>query len=211
MRNPPRSPLTRLPFAHKLTGALIGGATALALLAGCSHVPVMSIPALASINFQTTQFSALRAAIEMPDMLVPQPQAVRLNIELAIEDEVAEQRSYALIQTFSAEGTRMHGLSPESGRHAFIYRLSEADQLGMEAIRSAMLAAEQAGQNGSLNLRVSVEDVCARTRLPDDRLLIDVYLMTSETGRFVRTLDGFDLRELGASGIDFEQGLSLCD
>jgi hypothetical protein len=91
-----------------------------------------------------------------------------------------------------------------------VYRLSNADQLGMESIRRAMATAEQAGQSGSLSLRVGVEDICFSAPPPDDRMLIDVYLMTSETGRFVRTLDGFDLRELGGSGVDLETGITLC-
>lgn len=202
--------LSHLPLPRKLTIAAFSCATALTLFAGCSHVPILSIPALASIDFRTTQFQMLRAAIEMPDMLVPKPESVRLNVELTIEDEVAEQRSYALIQTSFAESTEMGGFVPEAGRHAFIYRLTEADQLGMEAIRRAIFAAEEAGQEGGLRLQVSVEDVCANAPLPGDALLIDVFLKTSETERFVRTLDGFDLREMSDPGVNLEQSIWSC-
>lgn len=182
----------------------------LATLAGCGHVPILSVPALASIDFRTTEFQALRAAVEMPDMLVPRPAGVRLNVELTIEGEVAEQRSYALVQMSSAQSAQVHGFAPETGRHAFIYRLTDADQLGMESIRQAIFAAEEAGQSGGLSLRVSVEDVCVSAALPEDALLVDVFLMTSETGRFVRTLDGFNLRELSDPGVSLEQSMRPC-
>lgn len=208
--------LHHFPLPRKRTIAAFGCASALALFAGCSHVPILSIPALASIDFRTTQFQMLRAAIEMPDMLIPQPEAVRLNVELTIEDEVAEQRSYALIQTGSSDQTGSsgrgdrQGFPPEDGRHTFIYQLSDADQLGMESIRRAIFAAEAANQEGGLSLRVSVEDVCASAPVPDEQLLVDVFLMTSETGRFVRTLDGFDLRELNDPDVNLEQSIWSC-
>lgn len=180
------------------------------LLSGCGHVPIRSIPALAAIDFQTTQFEDLRAAIEMPTSLVPQPGGVRLNVRLTIEGAVAEERSYALLQTSSAQAPEIHDLEPLSGRHAFVYRLSQEDQLGMDAIRRATQAARQAGQNGSLSLRVSVEDICASGPLDQDQLLIDVFLKTSETGRFVRTLDGYDLRELHAVDVGLEESVRPC-
>lgn len=181
------------------------------IFSGCGHVPIRSIPALAAIDFQTTQFEDLRAAIEMPTTLLPQPGGVRLNINLTIEGAVAEERSYALVQTASAQASEAHNIEPSSGRHAFIYRLSQEDQLGMDAIRRTMQEARQAGQSGSLSLRVSVEDICT-TGMPDeDQLLIDVFLRTSETGSFVRTLNGYDLRELHAADVGLEENVRPCE
>lgn len=180
------------------------------ILAGCGHVPIRSIPALAAIDFRTTQFQDLRAAIELPDALMPQPGGVRLNVELSIEGAVAEERSYALIQTASSLNVQSHGIVPEAGRHAFIYQLTEEDQMGMNAIRRAIFAAEQAGQSGSLTIAVGVDDICARAPLADGRLLVDVFLKSSETGRFVRTLDGYDVRELGAVDVGLEADLRPC-
>lgn len=198
-----------LPLFKRLPG-IIAPLAMLGLLTACGHVPMRSIPALAAIDFRTTQFQALRAAIELPDTLLPRPGGVRLNVVLSIEGAVAEERSYALIQTSLAQGEQALAIAPQAGRHAFIYRLTDADQMGMDAIRRAILTAEQAGQSGSLNLRVSVENICARAPLDDDQLLVDVFLKTSETDRFVRTLDGYDLRELGAADAGIEESIRLC-
>ncbi|MFN3170034.1 MAG: hypothetical protein ACE37E_05000 [Hyphomicrobiales bacterium] len=192
-----------LPSFPKLTSACLGAATALALLAGCSHVPVMSIPALASIDFQTTQFSALRAAIEMPAVLVPNIDGVRLNVTLSIEGAVAEERSYALVgQDLASLQTDLPEAS--SDRHIFVYALSPEDQLGMDAIRRAVEAAKANDRSGSLAISVSVDEMCAAGSLPDGPLRVDVFLKTSETNRFVRTLDGFDLREISIDGLEEE-------
>lgn len=53
----PLSVLSRGSISRKITAAVLGGATALALLAGCSHVPITSVPALAAIDFQTTELA----------------------------------------------------------------------------------------------------------------------------------------------------------
>lgn len=191
----PYQPFNGLP-------AILASLTLLALLTACGHVPMRSIPALTAIDFRTTQFQALRAAIEMPEALVPQPGGVRLNVRLSIEGAVSEERSYALVQTSSAHSEQAHGIVPEEGRHAFIYQLTQEDQMGMNAIRRVISTAEQAGQRGSLSITVGVDDICARAPLDDGELLVDVFLKSSETGRFVRTLDGYDLRELG--GIQYD-------
>lgn len=191
---------------HAFAGLALAGI----VLAGCGHVPMRSIPALAAIDFRTTEFQALRAAIELPDALMPQPGGVRLNVVLSIEGAVAEERSYALIQTSLAQSEQAQAFAPQAGRHAFIYRLTNADQMGMDAIRRAILTAEQAGQSGSLSLSVGVENICARAPLGDDRLLVDVFLKSSETGRFVRTLDGYDLHELGAADVRIEESIRPC-
>jgi hypothetical protein len=188
------------PFSRTLTGAMIG-ATALALLAGCSHVPLTSVPALAAIDFETTQFGALRAAIEMPAALVPKIDGVRLNVRLTIEGAVAEERSYALVgQDLASLQTDL----PQAGRdrHTFVYALTPDDQRGMDAIRRAVETAKANQQRGSLGVSVSVDEMCVAGDLPDGPLRVDIFLKTSETNRFVRTLDGFDLREISIDGLD---------
>jgi hypothetical protein len=176
-------------------------ATALALLAGCSHVPLTSVPALVAIDFETTEFGALRAAIEMPAVLVPRPDGVRLNVNLAIEGAVAEERSYVLI---GHDVTSLQTALPEAGtgRHTFVYALSAEDQRGMDAIRRAVEVAKANQQTGSLSVSISVEEMCAAGSFPEGPLRVDIFLKTSETNRFVRTLDGFDLREISIEGLD---------
>ncbi|MEO0382276.1 MAG: hypothetical protein AAF234_01880 [Pseudomonadota bacterium] len=195
--------LPRIPLPRKLISASLGAATALALLSGCSHVPVMSIPALAAIDFETTQFSVLRAAITMPAALVPQPEGVRLNVNLTIEGVVAEERSYVLV---GQDVASLQSDLPEAGRgrHTFVYALSVEDQRGMDAIRRAIEVAEANQQSGSLGVSISVEDMCAASSPPEGPLRVDIFLKTSETNRFVRTLDGFDLREISIDGLDDE-------
>ena len=202
MRNAIQSSL-----ASRVMTSLFCAAVLTALLTACSHVPVRSVPALAAIDFETTQFDALRAAVEMPRFLTPQPGSVRLNVTLTIEGAIAEERSYVL-QEMAATDLAEDLPNVEEDRHAFVYALSHTDQMGLDAIRRAVETAKTNRQSGSLSLGIEVQDICT-TETPDDGpLRVDVFLMTSETGRFVRTLDGFDLREVTPAS--FDESLPEC-
>lgn len=209
----PRSPLSihRHLFHCKprTKGTLAAGFVAAALLAGCAHVPVLSLPALAAIDIETTRFDVLRAAVEMPRVLEPGPDGVRLNVKLTIEGELAEERSYALLHQ-SAKSLVRH--LPDAGpdRHTFVYALSEEDQRGMTAIRQAVETAKAQDQRGSLAVNIEVSDLCTRGVLPEGRLLVDVFLYTSETERFIRTIDGYDLREISGGDLSDPQTLARC-
>lgn len=187
--------------------SLLSGAFAIGLLTACSHVPIRSVPALAAIDFETTQFSALRAAVEMPDFLIPQPDGVRLSVTLSIEGSVTDERSYVL-QEIEAANIADDLPNVEEDRHAFVYALSHTDQTGLEAIRRSVEVAKANQQSGSLSLEVSVQDICTTEPLDDEPLRVDVFLMTSETGRFIRTLDGFDLHQMATEAI--KESLPTC-
>jgi hypothetical protein len=186
---------------------LMASALALCLLAACAHVPLPSLPALAAIDFETTQFSALRAAVDMPATIRPLPGGVRLDLRLTIEGEVAEERSYVLAQQ-EAASLETDLPQAEPGRHAFVYALEPEDQRGMEAIRQAVETAKARDQRGSLVVNVSVRALCTTAALPEGPLLVDVFLLTSETGRFIRTLDGFDIRQV--AGETLPEQLPAC-
>lgn len=139
----------------------------------------------------------------MPAALVPKIDGVRLNVRLTIEGAVAEERSYALVgQDLTSVQTDLP--QADGDRHTFIYALSPDDQRGMDAIRRAVEVAKANQQSGSLSVSVSVDEMCVAGDLPDGPLRVDVFLKTSETNRFVRTLDGFDLREISTDGLDEE-------
>ena len=202
MKNAIQTPLTGRVITSLLSAAVLTG-----LLTACSHVPVRSVPALAAIDFETTQFNALRAAVEMPRFLVPEPDSVRLNVTLTIEGTIAEERSYVL-REMAATHFANDLPNVEEDRHAFVYALSHTDQMGLDAIRRSVETAKANRQSGSLSLGIEVQDICT-TETPDDGpLRVDVFLMTSETGRFIRTLDGFDLREVTPAS--FDESLPRC-
>ncbi|MEM6381806.1 MAG: hypothetical protein AAF739_03965 [Pseudomonadota bacterium] len=159
-------------------------------------MPLRSVPALSTIDFETTAFQQLNARVELPQQLVPRAEGTRFNVTLTLEEEVVESRSFVLVRNDSDRASAMAQPTVAPGRQSYTFSLAPADQLSLEDIRRKMLEAKAAERTGSLALAVAVTDVCAKGDLPDGPLLVDVYLKTSETERFVRTLDGYDLREL---------------
>ena len=189
--------------------ALITGAT----LAACTHVPITAYPALAAINFATTDLSSLRAAVEMPNSIQPTDEGVRLNLNLSVEGDLVEERSYVLQREQASDATVPHP-TPVAGRQIYVYRLSQTDQRGLEAVRADVLDRKEDGQRGSLSIGVAVEEMCEIERRDGEtaanNLPVDVFLRTSETDRFVRTLDGFDLNELRAGDDPIIPSLPTC-
>ncbi len=49
-------------------------------LAGCSSVPLTSIPRLARIDAKTTDLSMLRVAVQLPKVLRPRSGGVKLDV-----------------------------------------------------------------------------------------------------------------------------------
>lgn len=201
-------------LSRKLPASIVSGATALAVLAGCSHVPIMSIPALAAIDFATTDLASLRAAVEMPNTLMPTAEGVRLDLRLVVDGSLIEERSYVLEREDAADAMVLHPV-PVQGRQIFVYRLSDTDQQGLDAIRADVMDRQAAGQGGSLSIGVAVNDMCRLGTETEgantpDTMPVDVFLRTSETDRFVRTLDGFDLTELQAGDDPIIGALPLC-
>ncbi|MBV6658931.1 MAG: hypothetical protein KI785_14305 [Devosiaceae bacterium] len=138
----------------------------------------------------------MMALVDLPAQLQPQMDSARLNVVLTIEGSVVEERSFVLVQHSAGSDADLAGHTVDDGRHAFTYSLAPNDARSLGAIRRAVAAAKQADQRGSLTMGVGLTDLCADDFLPDGPLLVDVFLKTSETGRYVRTLDGYDLREL---------------
>lgn len=203
MTAPPReAPGAKKKGVRARTKPLLLCALLSGLLTACAHVPVTSLPALAAINFATTDLSTLRAAVEMPSTLMPAAEGVRLNLSLVVEGNLIEERSYVLEREEAADAAVPHPV-PVEGRQVFVYRLSDTDKQGLDAIRADVLNRKAAGQGGSLTIGVAVEDMCRLGNEGDSAdapgaMPVDVFLRTAETDRFVRTLDGFDLAELQA-------------
>ena len=175
-------------------------------LVGCAHVPPLSLPALAAIDFETTDFADLRVAVDLPRQIVPLAEGVRMAVTLTIDGAIAHERSYVLVDTTPSAET------PPStpGRAIYAYGLSGEDQRGMDAIRAAVADARAKQQGGSLAVQFRVEKACASGAVPDGPLPVDVYLRTSETGSYVRTLDGFDLREVPSGAVATLDDLEPC-
>jgi hypothetical protein len=117
-------------------------------LAACSSVPLTSIPALSRIDFGTTDFTALRAGLRLPDFLRPQPDGVELEVTLRVAGSPDEKSRFPLVE-WSAGSLPDEG---QVGKRDFIYRLSDQDSRRFDVIREKTRVARQQNKRGSVDL-----------------------------------------------------------
>jgi hypothetical protein len=170
-----------------------GLASAAALmLAGCSSVPLTSIPPLARIDAKTTDLSMLRVAVQLPDALRPRSGGVKLDVVTKLAGEPEAKTSFAMMEM--NEARERTGLpAPPQGASTYAYRLSPTDAARFETLRASMIEQGKQGKRGSMGLGVGAREFCRANAAPQASLPVTIYLMTSETKSFVPVVKDFDL------------------
>ncbi|QIP09067.1 hypothetical protein [Bradyrhizobium symbiodeficiens] len=170
---------------------VLGSAAALAL-AGCSSVPLTSIPRLARIDAKTTDLSMLRVAVQLPEVLRPRSGGVKLDVVAKVAGEAEAKTSFSMMET--SEARDGGGLpAPPQGSSTHAYRLSPADAARFEALRTAMVEQGKQGRRGSMGLGLAAKEFCLANATPQASLPVTIYLMTSETKSFVPVVRDFDM------------------
>lgn len=211
----PASLFTRLAPASAQTAPisapLLAGAIA-ALLAGCGHVPLRSIPKLMKIDFDTTALQDLRAAVLVPAQLRPAPKGVTMTVTALPATGGKHERIYALEPVTDA--AELAQLPPhDAGKMRLIaYRLNPRDAAQLDVFRQEMkMVAKQNGQKNKGSLGISADKVCHTETLPQGPLYMTSYLKTSETGEYVVAAKDVDLREMAATHkIDLGTAIPPC-
>lgn len=168
---------------------------AVAMLAGCSTVPLGSLLPLSRIDIRTTNLGVLRVALQMPDVLKPRPNGVKLDVVTKVRGEPDRWASFHLVET--AMGSDRPGMA-KAARKGFtthLYRLSPADIARLEALRSAMAGKLKQGKSASLGFGIATKEFCRLGALPSGPLLTTTHIWTSETGRYVVASEDMDLRK----------------
>jgi len=170
---------------------VLASAAALAL-AGCSSVPLTSIPRLARIDAKTTDLSMLRVAVQLPEVLRPRSGGVKLDVVTKVVGEAETRTSFAMMEM--SEARDRAGLpAPPEGSAIHAYRLSPGDAARFEALRAAMFEQGRQGKRGSMGLGVAAKEFCRANAAPQAALPVTIYLMTSETKSFVPVVSDFDM------------------
>jgi hypothetical protein len=175
---------------NRLVRVLASAATL--MVAGCSAVPLTSIPRLARIDARTTDLSMLRVAVQLPDALRPRSGGVKLDVVTKVAGEAETKTSFAMMEM--SEARERAGLpAPPQGSSTYAYRLSPADAARFEALRASMIEQGKKGRRGSMGLGVAAREFCRANAGPPASLPVTIYLMTSETKGFVPVVRDFDL------------------
>ncbi|MBR0730397.1 hypothetical protein M2189_006549 [Bradyrhizobium japonicum] len=162
------------------------------MLAGCSSVPLTSIPPLARIDARTTDLSMLRVAVQLPDALRPRSGGVKLDVVAKVAGEAETKTSFAMME-MSDPRDRAGLPAPPQGSSTYAYRLSPGDAARFEALRASMVEQGKQGKRGSMGLGVAAREFCRANAAPQGSLPVTIYLMTSETKSFVPVVRDFDL------------------
>lgn len=198
---------------HSVPIAGIAAAGLLAsLLAGCGHVPLLSLPKLMKIDFETTALHELRAAVLVPEQIKPAPKGVTMTVTVVPATGGKHERNYALeLITDPVELTQLPPQVPGKTR-LLAYRLNQRDAAQLDAFRQEMQAMrQQSGQKGKGAIGISANKMCQTGPLPGGPLHMTSYLKTSETGEYVVAASNVDLREMATSHkIDLATAIPPC-
>lgn len=163
------------------------------LLAGCGSVPLGSLPKLSRIDAETTDLSALRVALRVPDAIGPRPRGVNMDVALRMTGEPEQKTTFLLTET--RDQADLTGLPPanQSGYSTYSFRLSPEDVARFEAIRATALSNRHSGKKGSMDIAIATKEFCRIGALPKGPLLASTYLKTSETKTYVTLTRDLDL------------------
>lgn len=175
---------------NRLVRVLVSSAAL--MLAGCSAVPLTSIPPLARIDARTTDLSMLRVAVQLPDAWRPRSGGVKLDVVTKVAGEAEAKTSFAMMEMSEARD-RADLPAPAQGSSTYAYRLSQIDAARFEALRASMIEQGKKGKRGSMGLGVAAREFCRANPAPQASLPVTIYLMTSETKSFVPVVRDLDL------------------
>lgn len=167
-------------------------------VSGCSKVPVTSMMKLARVDFETTELSALRAAILLPKGVRPLPGTGRLAVALRQKDGAMENHVFELAEIEDAEALMLNEESGGASR-VFAYTLSPQAVRTLDRLRSDALAARASGQTGSKMTLSIAAGACHVAGPPSGPIPITTFLKTEETKSFVPLVRRVDLRNLAGN------------
>src|SRR5262245_12386261 len=177
------------------------------LLAGCTHMPVMSMIKLAQVDFSSTDPAALRAAVKLPRGLQPRAQGTVLRISVKTTDGQELTQEFAL-QEISDQSERLPLLRTETspGTHIVVYRINPTDLPRLADFRAKALAQPRVRGGGTLS---SQPQACRSGEIAPGPILFSTFLRAAEIGEYIALTRDVDLRTL-APGRDLAAIIPPC-
>ena len=171
--------------------------------AGCSHVPITSLPRLAAFDPATADLSTLRAAVRAPDALRPVPGGAVLTMTFWRAGAETQKTTVAAVLEEDGDAALRAALKTDEkpGFRITVFRLSEDGRRRLEVAREEMrsLKAQEAAKGGRVrgSLSVGVKG-CSAGPLPDGPILLSTYLRPGPSDAFIPLVVDLDLKALAA-------------
>ncbi|MFG1237110.1 hypothetical protein V5F63_07855 [Xanthobacter autotrophicus DSM 597] len=185
-------------------------------VAACSHVPISSLPQLATLDLETADLTVLRAAVRAPKEIAPVPGGAFVVMSYWRQGEEAGKTVVQATLEVETDPKALAALKEEerAGMRITVFRLTDEGRRKLEAARSAALALKSdelaKGRRASGSLAVSAEG-CVRGALPAGPLLLSTYLRLKPGGNFVTLIQDIDLRGLLAQAGSDESAMKPCE
>lgn len=185
-------------------------------VAACSHVPISSLPQLATLDLETADLTVLRAAVRAPKEIAPVPGGAFVVMSYWRQGEEARKTVVQATLEVETDPKALAALKDEerAGMRITVFRLTDEGRRKLEAARSAALALKSdelaKGRRASGSLAVSAEG-CVRGALPAGPLLLSTYLRLKPGGNFVTLIQDIDLRGLLAQAGSDESAMKPCE
>lgn len=185
-------------------------------VAACSHVPISSLPQLATLDLETADLTVLRAAVRAPKEIAPVPGGAFVVMSYWRQGEEARKTVVQATLEMETDPKALAALKEEerAGMRITVFRLTDEGRRKLEAARSAALALKSdelaKGRRASGSLAVSAEG-CVRGALPAGPLLLSTYLRLKPGGNFVTLIQDIDLRGLLAQAGSDESAMKPCE
>ncbi|WP_024281291.1 hypothetical protein [Xanthobacter sp. 126] len=181
----------------------------------CSHVPVSSLPQLATLDLETADLTVLRAAVRAPKEIVAVPGGAFVVMSYWRQGDEARKTTVRATLEVETDPKALAALKEEerAGMRITLFRLTDEGRRKLEAARSEALALKSdelaKGRRASGSLAVSAEG-CVRSALPAGPLLLSTYLRLKPGGNFVTLIQDIDLRTLLAQAGSDESAMKPC-
>jgi hypothetical protein len=188
-----RGCIMRFQILTALLLCVLLGATLLAT--GCTTIPVASMVKLSRIDFETTDLSALRAAVLLPAYMQPLPGTARLLVTVERSGTPKIEESLALHEVDDPEAATLN-VESTGDRRLYAFSLSAESARTLEKLRHEVRSEPRRdGEKRNLTLKVAAK-ACHTNAIPDGPVPITTYLKTTETKSFVPLTRNVDLRTL---------------
>lgn len=189
----------------------LGGAMGMALAAaGCGHVPVSTMWALRSFDSLSADPAALRAAVLIPDGLLPRPDGVKVTATWGKKGQPATERKVEiLLQEIGLSSEPGLAGQRRAGARLFAFRVAPDDVPRMRALQQEVMRAkaEKRADYGSIGVSA---DACRVGELPQGPILMTTLLKTAAEAPYLVLLDGIDLRSLAGGDAQLDDRVPPC-
>jgi hypothetical protein len=176
--------------------ATLAASMAVALTgAGCGHMPVSTMWALRSFDSLAVDPAFLRAAVRIPDGLLPRPGGVKVTATWGRKGEPATERKVEIAlqeASLSAEGPALTK-ERRAGAHLYVFRVPPDDVPRLRALQAEVARAKSVGAANYGSIGVSA-DACRTRDLSAGPAYLTTFLKVSEETGWLTLLEDVDLR-----------------